>query len=144
MGKYGEASSAIEYLIRRAGELTIDEAADIYHARGARLLRHGSETDRRTRLKAERIAARTGRLSRYLQARQAAVAAWRRALPAPEGPWLMVGAAIGNAAGALVLEDVLEEEDFRWLVGPWQQAIGTLVPVGPGQRIRRPSETLSR
>ena len=144
MGKYGGASKAVEYLIRRAGELTIDEAADIYHARGARLLRDGSEADRQLRLKVERIAAGTGRLAHYLQARQAAVTAWRRALPAPEGPWLMVGAAIGNAAGALVLEDVLDQEDFRWLVGPWQQAIGTLVPMGPGQRVRKPSETLSR
>jgi len=44
----------------------------------------------------------------------------------------MVGAAISNAAGALVLEDVLDRDAFRLLLGPWQQAIGSLIPVGPG------------
>jgi hypothetical protein len=51
----------------------------------------------------------------------------------------MVGSAIANAAGALVLEDLLDKRDFLSLVGPWRQAIGTMVPVGPGQRIRQAS-----
>ena len=48
------------------------------------------------------------------------------------GPWLSIGVAVANAAGALVVEDLLESETFDILFGPWQQAIGRLIPVGPG------------
>jgi hypothetical protein len=144
VGTYGGASTAVEYLIRRAGQLTIDEAADIYRARASWLLVEGHEVDRHALLNAVRTAVRTGRLPEYERARRAAVSAWRGALPAVEGPWLMVGSAIGNAAGALVLEEVLDKEDFLWLIGPWRQAIGTMVPVGPGQRVREPTGALTR
>ena len=44
-----------------------------------------------------------------------------------------------NASGALVLADELNRADFTALTGPWRQAIGTLVPVGPGQVTRQAS-----
>ena len=134
----------MEYVIRRAGELTLDEAADIYHARATRLLLDGHAADKRARLKAERTAMRTQRLPEYEEARRRAASAWRGALPEVQGPWLVVGSAIANAAGALVLEDMLDQKDLALLLGPWRQAIGTMVPVGPGQRSRERPQAFVR
>ena len=136
--------TAVAQLIRRAGELTLDEAADIYHARATRLLLDGHAADKRALVNAMRAALSTGRLDEYEQARRAAASAWRGALPEVQGPWLVVGAAIANAAGALVLQDVLDPKDLISLSGPWRQAMGTMVPVGPGQRSREPSTPLIR
>ncbi len=61
-----------------------------------------------------------------------------------QGPWLVVGSAIANAAGALVLEEMLDQKDLASLLGPWRQAIGTMVPVGPGVRSRERSHVLVR
>jgi hypothetical protein len=137
--QYGALRTAVEDLIRHAGELTIDEAADLYRARVMHVLIHGHAADHRARLHAERAAARTGRLVEYEGARRAAASAWRGALPEVQGPWLVVGSAIANAAGALVLADELSRDDFTALTGPWRQAIGTMVPVGPGQSVRQAS-----
>ena len=142
--QYGAHSAAVEYVIRRAGALTMDEAADIYRARATRLLLDGDAADQRAAMNAERTAARTRRLAEYEAARHAAVSAWRRALPEVQGPWLVVGSAIANAAGALVLADVLDPKDFTALIGPWRQAIGSMVPVGPGQPSRELSPPLGR
>ena len=139
MAQYGALGAAVEYLIRRAGELTFDEAADIYRARATRLLLEGHAADQRAVIKAERVARQTRRLPEYERARHAAASAWRGALPEVQGPWLVVGSAIANAAGALVLADVLDPKDFTALIGPWRQAMGTMVPVGPGL----PSEKLA-
>ena len=136
MGQYGTLTSAVEFVIRRAGELTMDEAVDLYRARATRLLLDGHAADSDALRKAERTAVRTRRLPEYEAARHAAVAAWRRALPEVQGPWLVVGSAIANAAGALVLADVLDPKDFTALIAPWRQAIGIMVPVGPGQPSR--------
>ena len=136
--------TAVAQLIRRAGELTLDEAADIYHARATRLLLDGHAADKRALVNAMRAALSTGRLDEYEQARRAAASAWRGALPEVQGPWLVVGAAIANAAGALVLQDVLDPKDLISLSGPWRQAMGVMVPVGPGQRSREPSTPLIR
>jgi hypothetical protein len=144
MGWYGAFSDAVEDLVRRAGELTIDEAADVYRARATHVLIHGHAADQRARIVAERTAAETGRTAEYERARHAAVTAWRHALPEVQGPWLVVGSAIANAAGALVLADVLSREDFTTLTGPWRQAIGNLVPVGPGQPAQVASGVLVR
>lgn len=144
MGQYGSLTSAVEYVIRRAGALTIEEAADIYRARATRLLLEGDAADQRAVLTAERTAVRTRRLPEYEAARHAAVSAWRRALPEVHGPWLVVGSAIANAAGALVLADVLDPKDFTSLIGPWRQAIGSMVPVGPGEPSRQLSPPLLR
>ena len=140
MGQYGPASILVDRVIARAGSLSIDEAFDIYRAHGARVLLKGAAAERHALLRARR-AAGSARLSpEYELARRAAVTAWRRALPETQGPWLMVGSAIANAAGALVVENLLDEQEFQLLFGPWRQALGTLTPVGPGtsrmERIR--------
>jgi hypothetical protein len=111
----------------------MDEAADIYLARATRLLLDGPAADRQVLVNAKRTALRTRRLPEYEQARRAAALAWRGALPGVQGPWLIVGSAIANAAGALVLQDVLDPKEVIALLGPWRQAIGSTVPVGPGQ-----------
>lgn len=131
MGEFGANSWVVERLVERAGGLTLDEAADIYHARATRLLIYGAANNQAL-ADARRVAIRVKRQTEYEKARHTAATAWRAALPEMQGPWLMVGAAIANAAGALVLEDVLDPQTFRLLIGPWQQAIGRLVPVGPG------------
>ena len=132
MGQYGPANALVLRLIERAGSLTIDEAADVYQAHAARILIQGTGVERLAQLHARRAAVRAGLQREYEQARQAAATSWRHALPETQGPWLMVGGAIANAAGALVVESVLDEKSFQLLVGPWRQAIGMLVPVGPG------------
>jgi hypothetical protein len=133
VGQYGAFSTAVEDVIRRAAELTIDEAADLYRARAMHVLIHGHAADQRARIHAERMAASLGRLVEYEGARRAAATAWRGALPEVQGPWLVVGSAIANAAGALVIADELSRDDFTSLTAPWRQAIGSMVPVGPGQ-----------
>ena len=123
---------AVTRLIERASSLTVEEAFDLYSAYGARLLIDGSESQRRALGVAAREAKRHKLHAEYEWARHEAVTAWRRALPSGGGPWMMVGSAIGNAAGALVVEAYLDDKTYRRLIGPWQQAIGSLVPVGPG------------
>ena len=133
MGKYGAPKTPVERLIERAGMLTLDEAVDIYRAHAARMLIQGSGAERRALIEARRAATRNGLAVAYEQARHAAATGWRHALPETQGPWLAVGAAIANAAGALVIEDVLDDKPYQLLVGPWQQAIGTMIPTGPGR-----------
>ena len=111
--------------------MTLDEAADIYQAHAARVLIQGTGVERLGLLRARRAAARAGLLDEYDRARHTAASAWRHALPETQGPWLMVGAAIANAAGALVVDDLLDDKLFQLLTGPWNQAIGTLAPVAP-------------
>lgn len=132
MGKFGPATTLVEHLIARAGALTLDEAVDIYHAHAARVLIQGSGAERLGLVRARRAAARAGLLGEYERARHTAASAWRHALPETQGPWLMVGAAIANAAGALVVEEALDDKLFQLLTGPWHQAIGRLTPMGPG------------
>lgn len=124
--------------------LTIDEAADVYRGHVARILIQGSQSERLALLQARRAAANAGLRPEYEQARRAAATAWRRALPETQGPWLIVGAAIANAAGAVVVEDVLDDRPFQLLVGPWRQAIGILTPVGPGGRTAAGSPAIAR
>ena len=144
MGEYGPAGSGIYGLIERAGRLTIDEAADLYRAHANRILVQGSEAERLALARARRVASKAGRRTEFEAARHAAATAWRHALPEPQGPWLAVGAAIANAAGALVVEDILDDKPFQLLVGPWRQAIGMLVPVGPGAGRATRSPALAR
>ena len=131
MGEYGVATQAVEQLIDRAGRLTLDDAADLYHARATRLLIEGEEAERQALIRTRRAAAVAGLQDQYETARRAAVTAWRQHLPEAQGPWLVVGHAIANAAGALVVADSLDLGSFQLLVGPWRQAFG-LVAVGPG------------
>jgi hypothetical protein len=144
MREYGSPLSAIDRLIQRAGMLTIDEAADLYRAHANRILIQGSEAERLANARARRTAGKADRLPQFEQARHAAARAWRHALPETQGPWLTVGAAIANAAGALVVEDLLDDKSFQFLIGPWQQSIGTLTPVGPGIGTSTPFPALAR
>ena len=132
MGKYGPSTTAVARLIARAGTLTLDEAVDIYQAHAARLLIQGTGAERLGLAHARRAATRAGLLGEYERARHAAASAWRHALPETQGPWLMVGSAIANAAGALVVEETLDDKLYQLLTGPWNQTIGTLAPTSPG------------
>ncbi len=132
MGDYGPANTLVHRVIDRAGTLTIDEAVDLYRAYGARLLIQGAEAERNALTQARRSAAVAGLEREYHEARHAAARAWRQALPGEQGPWLMVGRAIANAAGAFVVNGVLDNKQFDLLIGPWRQAFGLLTPVGPG------------
>jgi hypothetical protein len=141
MGEYGPASAQVDQLIRQAGRLTFDEAADLYEAHSARILIYGAESERLALASARKAAIRAGLEPEYFRARHDAVTAWRRALPEGLGPWLLVGQAIGNAAGALVVDLSLEERARQLLVGPWRQAMGGLEPVGRGVRRLTPELT---
>jgi hypothetical protein len=145
MGDYGAATELVDRLIGRVGALSGEEAVDLYEAYAARILIDGPGPLRVALLRARRVAAQAGLQTQYETARQAAATAWRRALPRGQGPWLVVGAAIGNAGGALVIQGMLDESAFQVLIGPWRQAIGTLTPVGPGiGRAERSSRALTR
>lgn len=144
MGEYGAVRTVVDRLIERAGKLTIDEAADLYRAHANRILVQGSEAERLALARARRAAAKAGRLAQFDQSRHAAARAWRNALPETQGPWLTVGAAIANAAAALVVEDILDDKPFQLLVGPWRQTIGMLTPVGPGFGITERSPAIAR
>ena len=133
MGEYGPASSQVEHLIQRAGQLTLDEAADLYEAHAARLLIQGPQSERRALAHARKAALAAGLEDEYDRARHEAATAWRHSLPDTRGPWLLVGQAIANAASALVVYRALEDDDLKLLIGPWRQAMGTLEPVGPGR-----------
>jgi hypothetical protein len=135
---YGPASSLVRRLIEQAGGMTLDDAADLYRARASHLLLKGVAADRRAAAQAERAAAAAGLAAEYERARHDSVTAWRRALPETQGPWLVVGQAVANAAGALVVNGVVDHTTFQHLFGPWRQAMGTLVPVGPGVASREP------
>jgi hypothetical protein len=102
MGEYGPATSLVCDLIERAGGMTLDDAADLYRARASHLLLKGVAADRRAATEAERAAAAAGLAGEYGRARHDPVTAWRRALPETQGPWLVLGQAIPNSAGALV------------------------------------------
>ncbi|MGH2393680.1 MAG: hypothetical protein ACRDGH_09335 [Candidatus Limnocylindria bacterium] len=126
----------VDRVIERAGALTTDEAADLYQAYAARILIQGWETESRALAKARRTARVAGIVPEYEQARHAAVTAWRHALPEVQGPWLLVGRTISNAAGAALLQGILDAHAYGVLMGPWRQALGQLVPVGPGTGAR--------
>jgi hypothetical protein len=144
MGDFGPASALVHRLVDRAETLTLEESADLFRARSARTLISGSDAERRALGRAERAARITGRSSEYHEAREAAAAAFRRARAGSIGPWLTVSGAVANAAGALVVEDTLESKPFDLLFGPWQQAMGRLVPTGPGSAFAEPAKALRR
>jgi hypothetical protein len=112
--------------------ITMDEAVDLYEARVARLLIHGEQTEREALQRASRSAKAAGLEDEYLRARHDAATAWRHALPEVQGPWMVVGQAIANAAGALVVYTALDDKQLHALHGPWRVAMGSMEPVGPG------------
>lgn len=132
MGEYGPASVLVHRLIERAERLTATEAADLFRAHANRVMDRGSDQQRTARGEAVRAAAVASRLTEFWAARRAAARAWNQARHGTVGPWLSVSAAVADAAGALVVEDVLGNRAFEMLFGPWGQAIGRLTPMGPG------------
>jgi hypothetical protein len=132
MGEYGPATVLVERLIEHAEHLTDEEAADLFRARAVRTLSRSVIEERRAHAIAARAAAVAGRAVEYQAAAQAAAAAWGRARHVSASMRLTVGVAVANAASALVVEDLLPADAFDILFGPWQQAIGRLIPVGPG------------
>lgn len=144
MGYYGPDSVLVDRLIDRAGRLTMEEAADLYQARAARILVHGMSGEDAAVSEARRAARITGLEREYEDARHAAATSWRHGLPETQGPWLFVGEAIANAAGALVVHGTLDDTAFQALVGPWRQAVGALTPVGPGGAPTRRRAAIAR
>lgn len=129
---YGPDSSLVHRLVSRIAELSVDDAADLYEAYAARILIYGSDAERRALGRAHHAAVRRGLEPEYVQARHDAATAWRQAVPDGRGPWLLVGRAIANVAGALVIQTALDDKAAQMLIGPWRMAIGSLEPVGPG------------
>ena len=135
MSDFGPNHGAVGALIARAGMLLHDEAMALFEARVAWFeTRSEGYAERDAVRAASRVASRSGRLPAYEEARREAAAAFRRARHGEVGPWLSVATTISNAAGALVVADLLDRRDYQLLYGPWRQAIGQadLVPVGPG------------
>ena len=135
MADYGPNRAAVASLIARAGMLLHEEAMTLFESRVAWFeTRAEGYTERDALRAASRVAARSGRAAGYDSARRDAAAAFRTARRGEIGPWLSVAKAVSNAAGALVLADVLDRRDYQLLYGPWHQAIGEArVPVGPGR-----------
>lgn len=131
----GRRGSPADRIVSHAGSLSLDEAADLYRAYAARILIDGEAVERRALATARRAARGAGLLDEYESTRRAAIHAWRMALPEVRGPWLLVGRAIANAAGAAYIQSSLDRETYQTLAGPWRQAVGTLVPVGPGVEV---------
>ena len=137
---YGPNERAVQHLIDRAERLGSEEATALFEARVAWFeLRADSSVERAALSAAGREAKRAGRYDAYQRARQEAATAFRRARRGEVGPWLSVAFAVSNAAGALVVADLLSQRDFQLLYGPWHQAIGDyraddrrLVATGPG------------
>jgi hypothetical protein len=93
----------------------------------------GPESERRALAQGLKAALSAGLEEEYHRARRRAATAWRHSLPDTRGPWLLVGQAVANAAGALVVYRALGDKELKLLIGPWRQAMGTLAPVGPGR-----------
>ena len=135
MSDFGPNHGAVGALIARAGMLLHDEAMALFEARVAWFETRSEGYAERDAVRAvSRVASRSGRLPAYEEARREAAAAFRRARHGEVGPWLSVATTISNAAGALVVADLLDRRDYQLLYGPWRQAIGEspLVAVGPG------------
>ena len=111
----------VELLMESAAALSVGDANRLHIAYVARVLVSRSDAERMALQKARGVAARSGRIDAYQRARTAAAQAVashrldRR---------LFVSAAVANAAGALVLEGELDAASYRFLVGPWEQAVG--------------------
>ncbi len=132
MGDYGPATPQVRQLLERVARITIDDAVDLYEARVARILIHGPQAEREALHRALRAAKSAGLEREYIQARHDAANVWRNALPEAQGPWLLVGQAISNAAGAWVMYTALSDKQFQALIGPCRVALGCMEPVGPG------------
>jgi len=135
MISFGPNSEAVQRMIERARRISNEDAHAVLNARASFVgMRAADDAERSALRRAVVSARRSKRLEPYLAARHAASDAFRQARRGEVGPWLGVSAAIANAAGALVVSDLLELEDFEVLYRPWRSAIhgAELVAVGPG------------
>lgn len=134
MADFGPNRAPVGALVARAGMLLHEEAMLLFEARVAWFeTRSEGYAERDALRSAARVASRSSRTAAYDAARREAAVAFRKARHGEIGPWLSVAKAVANAAGALVLADLLDRRDYQLLYGPWNQAIGdSRVPVGPG------------
>jgi hypothetical protein len=135
MNDYGPKRDDVRRIIDRAAHLSVEDAQAIIAARLAWEPRRGTDDVERRALRAAfRAAKRSKRLEAYEAARFDAAVTLRMARRGEVGPWLTVAAAVSNAAGATVVEDLLDPTDFEILYRWWR--VGTagaqLTPVGPG------------
>lgn len=132
---FGPNTSAVQRLIDRARHLSNEDAHAVLRARSSYVaVRLADDAERAALRRAVLSARRSKRTEPYDAARHAAAEAFRVARRGEVGPWLGVSAAIANAAGALVVGDMLDLEDFELLYRPWRAAThgAELVPIGPG------------
>jgi hypothetical protein len=135
MTDYGPKRTDVGRIIERAAHLSVEDAQAIVDARLAWDPRRGTDDAERAALRAAfRAAKRAHRLEAYLAARHDAADAFRLARRGEVGPWLAVAAAVSNAAGATVVEDLLALVDYEVLYRPWRIGVAgaELTPVGPG------------
>lgn len=121
-----ERTSKVESLIESAAALNVGDATRLHVSYVARVLVSRSDAERMALQRARGIAARSGRTREYERARMAAAQA---AHSSRFDRRLLVWAAAANAAGALVLHDQLDAATYQFLVGPWEQALGTVRPL---------------
>lgn len=133
----GPHASRVAQLVERAGELDTISVQRLFHAWGGLT---ASTTDPymepRCLRRARNEARRADRTKAFDEARTQAAERFRRAHRGDIGPTIGLSMAIANAAGALVVADLLDPETFDWLYGPWRIAIDDapdLTPVGPGR-----------
>lgn len=135
MTRYGPNDEAVQQLIARARHVSAEDAHAILEARMDFVrVRATDDAERAAMRRVQSTARRSRRLDAYNDARHAAATAFREARHGEVGPWLSVSATIANAAGAVVMQDLLEPEDFDLLFRPWRLATrrSELVPTGPG------------
>lgn len=131
---YGPNHDDVARIIERAAQLSVEDAQAIVTARLAWVTRATHDDGERGALReAFRAARRAGRLDAYLAARADAANAFRVARRGEVGPWLIVAAAVSDAACAAVVGDLLDIEDYEALYRPWRAGVAgaELVAVGP-------------
>jgi hypothetical protein len=136
MTRYGPNDQAVQQLIARARHVSAEDGHAILDARMDFVgVRAADDAERAALRRVQTAARRSRRLEAYNEARHAVATALREARHGEVGPWLSVSATIANAAGAVVVQDLLDLEDFELLYRPWRLATqrSGLVPTGPGR-----------
>lgn len=135
----GPHASLIRRLFEQAEALDERAVARLFHAwSGMNASSSDPHMERRALRAARREARRAGRLDAFDEARNEAASRFRRAHRGEAGGSGMLGLsmAIANAAGALVVADLVDPKTFDWLYAPWRIAVEeaeALTPVGPGE-----------
>jgi hypothetical protein len=134
---FGPNTRLVDRLLDAASVMDTAAAQRLFNARVEWLEVRADGLGEAVAARMAREAARHGgRLKPYEAARTEAAITVRDARR-QLGPahWLSVSAAVVNAAGALVVADLLDHRHFEALFGPWRNAFGdpaSLVPMGPG------------